>query len=273
MLVELPLFRWDARFFPKAWLLLLLFFYGGWHFLRQIGRVRLGATVLAAAAIGSADALMRLPAYRREPPQSNPHVAVDGASLYSSAPVFGSNGWMYEAMGRERYVLRRLAATKIQTFAFDGDAFHPAQSQREGPVFLELVHNGVSEIERFDPKTYSLNPASGSGLNATEPAVSPDGGKLAFVADGGLYLAAGGRRTILAPGRWRTRHSSRMEIGSRWSEERQADAPSRRFRHPAERYEPWSRAGTASSQPSRRMGSGRHLPVRRPARLGFGCAI
>lgn len=200
VLVELPLFRWDARFFPKAWLLLLLFFYGGWHFLRQIGRVRLGAAVLAAAAIGSADAVMRLPAYRREPPQTNPHVVVDGANLYSSAPVFGSNGWMYEAMGRERYVLRRLAATKIQTFAFDGDGFHPAQSQREGPVFLELVHNGVSQIERFDPKTYSLNPVSGSGLNATEPAVSPDGGKLAFVADGGLYLAEGGRRTILAPG-------------------------------------------------------------------------
>ena len=131
-----PLFPWDARFFPKAWLVLSLFFYGGWHFLRQIGRVRPGATVLAAAAVGSAAAVLRLPAYWREPPEANPHVVVDVANVYSSAPVFGSNGWMYEAMGRERYVLRRLDATKIQTFAFDVNAFHPAQSQREGPVFL-----------------------------------------------------------------------------------------------------------------------------------------
>jgi hypothetical protein len=93
---------------------------------------------------------------------------------------------MYGAMGRERYVLRRLAARKIQTFVFDGDTFHPAQSQREGPVFLELVQNGVSQIERFDLKTYSLNPALGTGPNSTEPALSPDEGKLAFVADGGL---------------------------------------------------------------------------------------
>ena len=200
VLAELPLFPWDARFFPKAWLVLSLFFYGGWHFLRQIGRVHLGATVLAAAAVGSADAVLRLPAYWREPPQANPHVVVDAASVYSSAPVFGSNGWMYEAMGRGRYVLRRLAATKIQTFAFNGDAFHPAQSQREGPVFLEVVHNGVSQFERFDLKTYSLNPALGTERNSTEPALSPDGGKLAFVADGGLYLYEGGRRTILAPG-------------------------------------------------------------------------
>ena len=168
--------------------------------MRQIGRVRLGATVLAAAAVSSADAVLRLPTHWREPPQANRHLVVDAANVYSSAPIFGSNGWMYEAMGRERYVLRRLAATKIQTFAFDGDAFHPAQSQREGPVFLELVHNGVSQIERFDLKTYSLNPALGTERNSTEPALSPDVGKLAFVADGGLYLYEGGRRTILVPG-------------------------------------------------------------------------
>ena len=32
VLAELPQFPWDARFFPKAWLVLSLFFYGGRHF-------------------------------------------------------------------------------------------------------------------------------------------------------------------------------------------------------------------------------------------------
>ena len=214
VLVELPLFRWDARFFPKVWLLLLLFFYGGWHFLRQIGRVRLGAKVLAAAPIGSADAVLRLLAYWREPPQTNPHVVVNGANLYSSAPVFGSNGWMYEAMGRERYVLRRLAATKIQSLAFDGDSFHPAQSQCEGPVFLELFHNGVSQIERFDLKTYSLNPTPGIERIATEPALSrTERNSRLPPPPACIWPKADGARSW-RPARWRTRHSSRMEIGS-----------------------------------------------------------
>ena len=115
---------------------------------------------------------------------------------------------MYEALGRERYVLRRLAATKIQTFAFDWDAFHPAQSQREGPVFLELVHNGVSQIARLDLKTYSLNPTPGTEWNATGPALSRTEGDSPLSsttdciwtkADGGILAGArpGGEPGIL----------------------------------------------------------------------------
>jgi Glycosyltransferase family 87/WD40-like Beta Propeller Repeat len=199
LLVELPLSRWAGAFFPHVWVLLVLFFYAGWSFLRQIGRARLMAAMLVVALVAGASTFLRLQTYWKEPPQANPHAAVDSA-LYASAPVFGSNGWMYEAMGDDRYVLRRLAASGVQTFAFDGDAFHPAESQHEGPIFFELVRDGLSQIQSFDLKTRSLKLASSADQNASEPALSQDGTKLVYVASDALYLKEGERRRILTAG-------------------------------------------------------------------------
>src|SRR5215469_9019618 len=39
-LVQLPLYQWDAWFFPKAWLLIALFLYTGWEQLRALPRRR-----------------------------------------------------------------------------------------------------------------------------------------------------------------------------------------------------------------------------------------
>ena len=199
VLVELPLFRWDAAFFPKAWLLLALFLYAGWHFLREMGRVPLGVTAVVVASVAAVSTVVRLQEYRQEPPQTNPHAVVAASSIYASTPSYGSNGWIYNAMGEEVYVLRKWTAAGVQSFTFDGDAFQPAQPQKGSSVFFELVQNGASGIRRFDFATRDLFVAA-SERNAMEPAVSPDGTKLAFISNDNLYLAEGDRRSTLATG-------------------------------------------------------------------------
>jgi hypothetical protein len=201
VLVELPLFRWDAAIFPKAWLLLALFFYTGRRFLREIGRVPLTATLVVVVGVSAVITLQRLQVYRTEAPQVSEHAIVDPAAIYSAAPVFGANGWMYESMVAARYVLRKWTTAGIQTLAFDGDAFHPAESQQGRPVFFELVEGRASRIVRFDMTTNSLqNVETGDQRSAIEPALSPDATKLAFVSDGSLYLAEDHKPSLLAAG-------------------------------------------------------------------------
>jgi hypothetical protein len=204
VLVGLPLFPWDRALFPKAWLLLSFFLVAGWPFLRQAGKVPLAATLLTVAAISAALTAQRLQTYRSEAPQSSAHAVIghaviDAGAIYSSAPSPGAEGLIYEAIASERYVLRRATSSGIETFAFDGDAFHPAQAQQGSSVVFELVRGGASHVVAFDPATRILRTVT-SNPNATEPTLSPDGAKLAFVSAGGLYVSAGNQISLLAAG-------------------------------------------------------------------------
>jgi Tol biopolymer transport system component len=107
---------------------------------------------------------------------------------------------LYEAIGADRYVLRKSSAAGIQTFAFDGDAFHPAESSSGGPVFFELAGHGSSTICMFDEATHSLRVMVGSELQPAEPALSPDGMKIAFIAPNSLNVAEAGKRAVLTAG-------------------------------------------------------------------------
>jgi len=198
--VELPLFSWDAKLFPKAWLALGLFLFTGWSFLREIRPVTVWAATLAVLGIAAAATFQRMRTYRTEAHQISQLAILEPAGIYSAAPVVSDVGWVYEAIGHERYLLRASTPTGIQNFEFDGDAFHPTLPRRGQVVVFELAANGHSRICLLDPVTRKLQVVVEDLWNATEPALSPDGTKLAFISGGSLYLNEAGTNRLLTTG-------------------------------------------------------------------------
>ena len=194
-LIELPIRSWYAGLFPKAWLLLPLLFYTGWRFFRSIQPVEAIAAAALVMVVSTADAYRRSNSYQQEPPSVGTHAVIDPEAIFSSAPAVSRGEIVYQAMAQERYVLRASTATGIQTFAFDGHALHPAVAARS--IYFELVSAGHSRIFAFDPVTQKLEAVTESNLDAIEPAVSPDGSKLAFVAGGSLYVRQSGTPSLV----------------------------------------------------------------------------
>ena len=140
VLVELPLYPWDARFFPKAWLLLALAIYAGTRCWRAVNTRALLATVAAVAVIAAV--------HRTNVPQEgNPAIVVPGSN-FSTNPSMTAAGPVYQAMGFGAYVLRGNSE-----FAFEDDAFHPSATRDGKLVYFELCANGRSRIARVNPAT------------------------------------------------------------------------------------------------------------------------
>jgi hypothetical protein len=198
--IELPLFSWDAKLFPKAWLVLGLFLCTGWSFLREIRPMTAGAAILAVLGIATAVTFQRMRTYRTEARQISQLAILEPAGIYSGAPALSDVGWVHEAMDHERYLLRASAPTGIQNFEFDGDTFHPTVLRSGQVVAFELAANGHSRICLLDPVTSKLQVVVEDLWNATEPALSPDGAKLAFISNGSLYLNEAGANRLLMMG-------------------------------------------------------------------------
>jgi hypothetical protein len=198
--VEVPLYSWDARLFPKAWLMLGLFLFAGWTFLRKLPAPLLWATLLAVVGISVAETFEQMRVYRSEIAQIMQPVVMEPNGIYSASPARDGDGWIYESIAGERYLLRKWTPEGAKMFKFDGDAFHPAVSREGRLVAFELAANGHSRISLFDPVTGGLRAAVGEALNPSEPALSSDGAKLAFIAGGSLYLSEGGLHRVLAAG-------------------------------------------------------------------------
>jgi hypothetical protein len=198
--VELPLYSWDVRYFPKAWLLLALTIYAGSRCWCAVRPWALAATVTAVAAVAAGDTVHRMRLFRIEPPQVAARAATEVSSNFSSFAAFAKNGLIYQAMGRESHVIRGAGASDRQEFSFDGDAFHPAPVHSGEAVYFELASHGHSQIARLQPASRDVAIVVGPEWNPTEPAISPDGTKLAFVSGQSLYLWEGDRRLRLATG-------------------------------------------------------------------------
>jgi hypothetical protein len=193
-LIQLPIRPWYASLFPKAWLLLALLVYTGWRFFRTIRPVPAVAAAALVFVVSTANAYRRSNSFRQEPPSVSTHAVVDPGAIFSSAPAVARGEIVYQAMAQERYVLRASTAGGIQTFAFDGHAMHPTIAH--GSIYFELVSSRHSRICVFDPSTQKVRVVSESTLDATEPAVSADGTKLAFVSRGSLYVQESGSASI-----------------------------------------------------------------------------
>jgi hypothetical protein len=198
--VELPLYSWDARYFPKAWLLLALIIYAGSRCWTAVRPWALFATVTAAAIIAAGDTVHRMRLFRMEPPQVDTRAASEVGSNFSSFPAPTVSGLVYEAMGRESYEVRATDASGTGNYSFEGDAFFPAPTRTGEAIYLELVMSGHSRIARLRPASGEVTVVIGPDENPTEPAISPDGTKLAFVSGRSLYLWEGERRRRLVSG-------------------------------------------------------------------------
>jgi len=165
-----------AFFFPRVWILAIWLAYAGTRCFRTIepaAWLRLAAAVLVAA-LGTAAFAVR--SYRRGADQQFEAVKAEPGAGFSSSPAVTRFGLFYQAMGTDRYVLRRLRDGKIETFAFEGHAFRPSARGPEGPIDFELVANGTSAEMELDPVTGRVRTRSETGpLPAPGPIASPDG--------------------------------------------------------------------------------------------------
>jgi hypothetical protein len=199
-LVELPLFSWDARYFPKAWLLLTLTIYTGSRCWSPVSARMLFATAAAVVAIATVHTAYRMQMFRVESPQMAKRAAVSVGSNFSSFPASAANGLVFQTLTRDRYVLRKTTSSGTQEFSFDGDAFYPTAVRNDDTIYFELVSGGHSRILRLEAASGNTVVVVGAEWNPTEPAISPDGTSLAFVSRRSLYLLRGDNRSRLATG-------------------------------------------------------------------------
>ena len=199
VLVQLPLRPWDAWLFPKAWLLLALV---GCAAVDRLPRLsHCAAIAVLVLAISVPEAWRRVREYRAETPQAAPHAVVVPGQNFASAPALAGNQMVYQTMAQGRYLLRLAAGGQIHDFPFDGDAFHPTLAQPAGPIYFELASRGHSRICAFRPSAPSTEEVVGPGMDPIEPAISPNGAVLAFIAGGSLYALENGKLAVVLASR------------------------------------------------------------------------
>ena len=187
--VPSPAWNW---LFPRVWLLLALYVAVGYAYRRNL-RLRRTAIVLGLVIVVALfDAMRHQKSYDQEPARRFERVAVEPNAIYSSNPSASSSSIVYESITRGDYRLKVLRAGRIQELAFDGLAFHPSTPLSGSPIFFELAAARRSRIMSVDPLTRELEAVTPTELDATHPAVSQDGRKVAFVSGGALVIQQDG---------------------------------------------------------------------------------
>jgi hypothetical protein len=172
--------HWN-RLFPKVWLLLALFAVASRPYWRMFRWRQALAATLLALCVGLLSAVTRLASYSQEPGRRYQRIAVERGAIYSSSPAVLGSGIVYESIGTQHYVLRWHHGSRIDRFAFDGEALNPVAVSPDGPIQFELVAHRKSMLMLLDPSTGKVvlrsTPARG---DAPRPVPSPDGKWLAF---------------------------------------------------------------------------------------------
>ncbi len=163
-LLAIPLRPAWSWFFPKFWLLLGLFLFAGWgywHFIRPAWATGVACSIILLASVSAS---RHLASYLQEPGRHWEQIAVQPGAIFSSSPAVLRSGIFYQAIGRDRYVLRWFHDGRIEEFQFDGDALQPVAHSPDGPIQFELVAHGNSTNMLFDVNTKTLFPATASGF-------------------------------------------------------------------------------------------------------------
>ncbi len=202
------------RFFPKVWILAVLFVVEGRQYLRSVSPKLVAGGLAAIIVIAAVDAQRHLARYLLEPERHFQRVALDRNTYLSAFPIMSSAGLFYEAMVPSGYVLRWLHDGKMEEFAFDGQAFHPVAPSFDGPIYFELVQNGASTTMMLNPATRQVSPAVLQPRAPSDDSVtSPDGHWIAFestqsgprqiwlrdTANGNTQLVSGGNCDTSSP--------------------------------------------------------------------------
>lgn len=190
--LTLPLPAAWSGFFPTVWILLASYVALGieyWRKLRPTIAVLAGLAIICAVGFS---ANQRLSSYHREPPQKFERVADKLHAIYSASPSASRQGIVFESIGDGRYELEQWSPLGRQTFAFEGQAFHPSVSISGATIYFELVAGGHSQIMRYQPSTKSLEAPVATSFDATHPTLSPDERELAFLAGDRIIIYSGG---------------------------------------------------------------------------------
>ncbi|MGD0297908.1 MAG: glycosyltransferase 87 family protein [Bryobacteraceae bacterium] len=182
---------WEP-FFPTVWVLLAVYIALGIPYWRNL---RPSIAALAAIAIIGASAISayrRMASYHREPPQKFERLAFEKDAIYSATPAVSFAGVVYESIAENRYLLKKWNHQGIQSFPFDGHAFHPSVAAQGGPIYFELVSGGHSRIMVYDPENRTPSQLVSSGFEPTHPSISPDGSHLAFIGRGLIIIYSNG---------------------------------------------------------------------------------
>jgi hypothetical protein len=188
-LLALPLRPAWSSLFPKAWLLLFLFVWSGSRTSSSIEprSYAYGAIAILTIAAGSAVFAVKHP---ERPAESATQIAIERDAVYSSAPVLTKAGLFFESIAREQYAIGHWNGNS-ETLVMDGHMFHPSAPDSGDRVYFELLVNGHSSIAFIDLRGRSHGFVAIDRPEPCEPAVAHDGGKLAFVSLGELYVLDG----------------------------------------------------------------------------------
>jgi Tol biopolymer transport system component len=171
--------------------LILLYIMAGRPCWRNLRMRPVAAVLLLITAISFLDAWRHQQSWNHEPRTEFAAVDSQVGSIYASSPAVSRRGMVFESLGASGYTLNR-------TMAFEGHAFHPSVPASGSPIFFELVSKGHSRIMSFDPATHILEGLTPEDMDATSPAVSKDGNRLAFISKGKLFVRSEG--VLATPG-------------------------------------------------------------------------
>ena len=146
--------------FPKVWLLFALFIAVGWPCWRDMPRRRAFAAIVVVAVISLFNARRQMRRYEDEPGRHFERVALRSGSLFASFPAVSRDGFFYQSMDHDRFVLRWLHGNQNEELSFEGQALQPRLAPN-GSVDFELVANRSSMAMGFDPSTGDLSPDLG----------------------------------------------------------------------------------------------------------------
>jgi hypothetical protein len=167
--------------FLKVWVLLLLFFVVGHHYLRAIEMRGAMAALAAVVLISATDAHYRMKDYQAEPGRRYQEIAVEPDALFSGYPAVTRCGIFYQSMadartGRAGYVLRWLHDGRLGTFDFGGNELRPMADGDGCGIEFEHVAHGRSTFLRLDPLTSRTEAAAApADPRPDDGLVSPDG--------------------------------------------------------------------------------------------------
>ena len=182
---------WEP-FFPSVWILFALYIALGIPYWRNLRPAVAALAALAIVAASTISAYRRMASYYREPPQKYQRVAFEKDAIYSATPSVSLDGIIYESIADSRYLLKGWKGGNIESFSFDGHAFHPSIVSGDSSIYFELVSGGHSRIVSYDRETKSLQQLVSAGFEPTHPAASPDHQTLAFIALSRIILYRGG---------------------------------------------------------------------------------
>ena len=188
ILLSLPLYAGSSWLFPKVWILLALFVLVGRAYWAHLSLRSCVAAMLVVTTFSLLDAVRHQRSYDQEPPRKLASVESEPHSIYASNPAVSKLGITFESIDRAGYVLNR-------NIVFDGHAFHPTTPAAGRPIYFELVARQHSTIASFDPQTGDVRTVV---ADATNPSVSSDGTRLAYISNGRLFIR--GEKELVTPG-------------------------------------------------------------------------